>query len=566
MRLGGIYIDVAAKTAKLKRDLAKAETMSERAALRMQHHISNINFRAVGVAALAFGATVAFGMKKAIDAASDLEETTSKFNVVFAGQAKLAEKNAQILNESFAMSREEAMRYLASVQDLLVPMGVASEKAAQLSGEVVKLSADLGSFNNMPTERVMLDIQSALVGNFETMKKYGVVLKETVVAEKALAMGLADTKKELTAGDKAQAAYALMVEGSAAAVGDMARTSESYANQTKKLNANISDLTADIGKELLPLATEVVKELNLWLKANDEMIKQDVVGFLKGVTKAIEVMLVPLKKWAEFWQMIGWVSSGAKGQMPGPEALPPPPGQETGAAAAATSFTSGTSSPAVTDPGLTQTLLDEEHDMIVASLEKRWVAEQEYAGQLMAAEQARVDIIRNAEDEIVNLRQRSANMQRTLNAALFTTMLQVAGVSGKKLFLLQKAWQIGSAVASAFTSANLAMATIPPPQGEIVAAARLKAGLLNAKIIAATAVGQLAAGGGSTGGGTYTSPTVTTPADLTEATGDRGTLTINIQGDIIGDEQFIDELVERINEASDRDVFINQSNYAVETL
>ena len=33
----------------------------------------------------AFGATVAFGMKKAIDAASDLEETASKFGVVFAG-------------------------------------------------------------------------------------------------------------------------------------------------------------------------------------------------------------------------------------------------------------------------------------------------------------------------------------------------------------------------------------------------------------------------------------------------------------------------------------------------
>ena len=121
------------------------------------------------------------------------------------------------------MSQEEAKRYLSSVQDLLVPMGVAADKAAVLSHEVVKLSADLGSFSNLPTERVMLDIQSALVGNFETMKKYGVVLKETVVSEKALAMGLAETKQELTAGHKAQAAYALMVEGSAAAIGDMQR-------------------------------------------------------------------------------------------------------------------------------------------------------------------------------------------------------------------------------------------------------------------------------------------------------------------------------------------------------
>ena len=182
----------------------------------------------------------------------------------------------------------------------------------------------------------------------------------------------------------------------------------------------------------------------------------------------------------------------------------------------------------------------------------------------------RLSQIEQVENQIVSLKQRSADMQRSLHTALFTTLLQVAGVSGKKLFFMQKAWEVGSAIMSAFTASNLAMATIPPPVGEAVAAARLRIGLLNAKIIAAMAIGQAAvSGGGSVGGGTYISPTVTTPADagLIPPTEERrGTLTINIQGDILGDEGTIDMLVEKINAAEDRDVFINQTNYATEVL
>ena len=126
MRLGGIYVDTQAKTDKLKRDLKKAETMSERTSIRMQHHFSNINFKRAAMAAAAFTVALGYMAKKAIDVASDLEETASKFGVVFADQADEAAKSAKILNDSYGLTREQSMRYLASVQDLLVPMGMAS--------------------------------------------------------------------------------------------------------------------------------------------------------------------------------------------------------------------------------------------------------------------------------------------------------------------------------------------------------------------------------------------------------------------------------------------------------
>lgn len=231
----------------------------------------------LGVAlAAAFSAyAVVNEIKKTIQAASDLEETMNKFNVVFRGMEAQANTWAKNLQENFAMSRNESYKYLASIQDLLVPMGMARDTAGQLANKIVQLSADLGSFNNLPTAQVMADIQSSLVGNYETMRKYGVILSAAIVEQEALNLGLARTKDELTTADKAQAAYNLMVRSSADAIGDMARSSDSYANQMKKLQANIDDFRTALGTQLLPIATEYVSKLNEWVKTNETFLAQD---------------------------------------------------------------------------------------------------------------------------------------------------------------------------------------------------------------------------------------------------------------------------------------------------
>ncbi|MCP4568376.1 MAG: hypothetical protein GY841_12435 [FCB group bacterium] len=287
MRLGTAYVEIKAKYDNLKKGLKKARGEVTDSVGKMNRKIRDISFNIPTAAVAAFGVAVVYSMKKSIDAASDLEEAASKFSVVFKGQTALAEKWTKTLVASYAMSTREAKQYLSSVQDLLVPMGMQADAAAKMSNEVVKLSADLGSFNNLDTAQVMNDIQSALVGNFETMKKYGVVLNATVVSEKALEMGLAATKKELTAGMKAQAAYALMVEGSKAAIGDMALTSEGYANQTKLLQASLENLSASLGAFLIPAAKMLVGVLNDLIRATQWLIENE-LGFDSSVIGAME--------------------------------------------------------------------------------------------------------------------------------------------------------------------------------------------------------------------------------------------------------------------------------------
>jgi len=261
-----------------KNAITKVEEFGERVDKTTQKSKSRLktlteSFKKNWIAITAATSGVILGLNKVINAASDFQEANSKFNVVFQGMTQQAIAWRKELVKNFAMSQREASQFLSSIQDLLVPMGVAKEKAGELSFEVVKLAADLGSFNNLSTEQVIMDIQSALVGNFETMKKYGVVLNETTIKQKAMNEGVWDGKGVLDAATKAELAYKLIVEGSQAAIGDMARTADSYANIKKKVAARTEDAALKLGKIFMPAAASVlgiiVKLLEWFIKLDD---------------------------------------------------------------------------------------------------------------------------------------------------------------------------------------------------------------------------------------------------------------------------------------------------------
>lgn len=236
-------------------------------------------------------------MGQAVAAASNLQEVSSKFDVVFKGQEQAANRWAKVLVDSYAMSTREAKEYMGSLQDLLKPMGVVPSVAAKMSFEISKLSADLGSFNNQSTAKVMADIQSALVGNYETMKKYGVVVNESAVKQEALNVGLIKGKEELDSARKAAAAYSLILKGTADAQGDQHRTMDSYANQLKSYKAGVEDLSAAVGAAMIPALTELFAWLTKLAKAWKDAFVPDMSQMvMEKMTGDLHAMQLELAK------------------------------------------------------------------------------------------------------------------------------------------------------------------------------------------------------------------------------------------------------------------------------
>ncbi|MCA9405048.1 MAG: phage tail tape measure protein [Candidatus Omnitrophica bacterium] len=240
-----------------------------------------------------------------IKAASDAEETQSKFNVVFKDIAKQANKWAIDFGKSVGRSTDEVKRFSSGLGDVLKPLGFTTEEAFKMSSQMTQLALDVASFNNRQDSDVIRAFTSALTGERESLKTLGIVISEADVKQEAFRLGLVRQGEEISKTAKAQATLSLLYKNTEDAQGDLIRTQDSFANQLKRFQAELNNLSVSFGKILLPAATKLVSSLASLLTKITELdtgTKTLVLG-LVGFAAAIGPVLL----------IIGGVASGIGG-------------------------------------------------------------------------------------------------------------------------------------------------------------------------------------------------------------------------------------------------------------
>jgi hypothetical protein len=129
------------------------------------------------------------------------------------------------------------------------------------------LASDLASFYNTNADEAINAIGAALRGESEPIRKYGVLLDDATLKAKAMEMGLYDGKGALDAQAKSLAAYEVILDQTTDAQGDFSRTSDGLAGQQKILTAQLENLKTTMGTNLLPVAKEVITQLNFMAAA-----------------------------------------------------------------------------------------------------------------------------------------------------------------------------------------------------------------------------------------------------------------------------------------------------------
>lgn len=259
-----LMIRIEADTATARRELDKLQATTNSTATSVTGQFSKIQGSVQAMAAGAAVALAAFVVstgKAAIDAASDFAEMESKFNIVFGDMSESVKAWAEELANRIGRFRGDLMGMAAELQDTFVPFGMARQEAAELSKKLVELAVDVASFNNKADADVMRDFQSALVGNTETVRKYGIVITEAVLDAKLLAMGIKGGADAASEAEKVQARFTLITQGSADAMGDAERTAGGYANTSKRLSSKLDELSVALGQRLMPEAQKVLEWL-----------------------------------------------------------------------------------------------------------------------------------------------------------------------------------------------------------------------------------------------------------------------------------------------------------------
>jgi len=195
-----------------------------------------------------------------IRAASDLSETVSKGRVVFGEGAAEIEKWAATASESFGQSRRQAIDAAATFATFGKGAGLAGQELVGFSTRMTELASDMASFSNTTVDESITAIGAALRGESEPIRKYGVLLDDATLRQIAFEKGLISSVKEgLTPAQKSLAAYEAILRQTGDAQGDFDRTSDGLANTQRTLAAQMEDLSADIGEQLLPVAIELAQ-------------------------------------------------------------------------------------------------------------------------------------------------------------------------------------------------------------------------------------------------------------------------------------------------------------------
>ncbi len=248
--LGRLHVDLIANTQAFQKGLAGAQKSFQSVGRSMANVGKSLS---AGVTLPIVGVGVA-----AFKMAADSAEAASKMQAVFGGATQ--DLNAWIadLRDTIPETTASLQGMTSGIGDLLVPLGIAPDKAQDMTKSVVKLAGDLASFNNIPMAEALERIRSGLVGQNEPLLNFGVAIDAAGVKARALSMGLIQQGEDLDAASRAQAAFVLIVEGTTAAQGDAAKTAASAANQLKFLWSETKEAAAVLGTELLPVITPLI--------------------------------------------------------------------------------------------------------------------------------------------------------------------------------------------------------------------------------------------------------------------------------------------------------------------
>lgn len=221
--------------------------------------------------------------------AGNAAETQGKFEQVFGEMSQDAQDWAEAYGDAVGRATTDLQDMLATTGSIVKAMGMTGEASVEFSEQVAQLAVDMGSFHNASDIEAFNALRSAITGEYEPMKRFGVIVNEAKVEQELLNMGIKGGTKAATDAEKAQARMNIIMRATVDAQGDAARTAGSFSNQMKALEADAKELGESIGADLLPAAQrgiEIVRRLITGFKNLDSGTRGVIIA-VGGLAAAI---------------------------------------------------------------------------------------------------------------------------------------------------------------------------------------------------------------------------------------------------------------------------------------
>ena len=300
---GKVIYEVRGDYSKLDGDLNKSHEKVKAVAQKVEKVLST-SAKAIGAAfatSLAAGsaAIVAFG-KKGIDLASDLQEVQNVVDTTFGDKgAAQIEKFAASAIENFGLSELSAKQMSSTMGAMIKSMGLTDREVLKMSTSLTGLAGDMASFYNLDPTEAFEKLRAGISGEAEPLKQLGINLSAVNLQAYAASQGIKKAYDKMTEAEKVTLRYNYILSATKDAQGDFAKTSDSYANQTRILGEQVNSLAAEMGEILLPAMAKGVTVLRESTVGN-EAFREELKGVFEIVAqlaeKALPILLSAFQK------------------------------------------------------------------------------------------------------------------------------------------------------------------------------------------------------------------------------------------------------------------------------
>ena len=295
-KLGDESARAGKKADKLGDDMTKMGSKTKKAA-----DLAKKALLAVAAAtAAAVSAVGAFAME-GIGLASDLAEVQNVVDVTFGDNAVAIDKWSKEAVTAFGIGELQAKKFTGTMGAMMKSMGLGDKELADMSTGIAGLAGDFASFYNLDPEEAFDKLRSGISGETEPLKQLGINMSVANLEAYALSEGIDKSYRSMSEAEKATLRYNYLMGVSADAQGDYARTSDGFANKQRELKLVTENLAGELGKKLLPAATDAITILVDGIKNIDPAVFEDLAEKIGDIAVSLaEAAVVAIPKIIDF--------------------------------------------------------------------------------------------------------------------------------------------------------------------------------------------------------------------------------------------------------------------------
>lgn len=205
-------------------------------------------------AALATGAIVALSY----EAAKRAEAVNGAFRQIFRDMPAEAARTTAAISTEFGRLETDIKDNFTQLGGVLAGLGVGGEQALTIIDQLQRRALDLAAFRDVADADAFAAVISGLTGETEPLKRFGLVVNETAVKAELLRLGFKGNAQQAPEAAKAIARANLILAKSAEIHGQVARESDTLAEQEKRTRAEFTKSAEQFGQQFLPVAAEVL--------------------------------------------------------------------------------------------------------------------------------------------------------------------------------------------------------------------------------------------------------------------------------------------------------------------